>query len=59
MNEHLEKASHDIVFLIFDLRQTYSSSCTENPLAGILIYEMMEKAISIKNRISEIQGLIK
>lgn len=59
MNEHIEKAGHDLGFLIDDLRQAYSASCAENPVLGILIYEMMEKATVINNRINEIQGLIK
>lgn len=51
MNENLIQASHSAAFMYKDLLKAHKYACNENQIAEYAIFELLQEANNLKNKI--------
>ena len=58
MNEELTQAEHSAEFLAQHIRSAHSAACKENPVAEIVLLDLIVKVAEIESRLKQLNGAL-
>ena len=56
MSACILRATTEAIFLVDEITKAHSKATEENPMAGIVLLDLIEQAVSIKNKLKLMAG---